>query len=61
MKLKAKEIAEATGGRLLCGDPETELRHISLDSRKMKGADIFVPIIGSKTDGNAYIGKAFEA
>lgn len=55
-----KNILEATGGTLLCGDEFTPVENIALDSRTMKGRDIFVPIIGEKTDGHLYIDKAFE-
>lgn len=54
------DILNATGGILLCGDKSTVIDHISIDSRKMKGNDIFVPFIGEKTDGHLYISSAFE-
>ena len=31
------------------------VEHISLDSRKMTGNDLFVPIIGERADGHDYI------
>lgn len=51
-------IIEATGGRLLCGREDTELKHISIDSRTMKGSDLFVPLIGEKADAHRFIPQA---
>ena len=59
--MTVNDIVKATGGRLLCGDGEMELKHISIDSRTMKGQDLFVPIIGEKVDAHRFISQAFEA
>ncbi|MDD6211682.1 MAG: UDP-N-acetylmuramoyl-tripeptide--D-alanyl-D-alanine ligase [Clostridiales bacterium] len=59
--IRIRDIVEATGGRLLCGDPETLIENISIDSRTMKGKDIFVPIIGAKVDAHRFIQGAFQA
>lgn len=56
--IKVKQIAEAVNGRLLCGDPEAPLSHISIDSRAMKGEDLFVPLIGEKNDAHRFLGQA---
>lgn len=55
------DIVEAVGGRLLCGNPQTQIRHISIDSRNMNGEDLFVPIIGAKVDAHRFIEGAFAA
>ena len=59
-EVRVKDIVEALGGRLLCGNPEVSLMHISTDSRVMKGNDLFVPLIGEKTDAHDFIGQAME-
>lgn len=59
--MTVKDIVKAAGGRLLCGDSELELSNISIDSRTMKGADLFVPIIGEKVDAHRFIAGAFAA
>ena len=59
--VKIQDIVAAVDGRLLCGDPEMEIRNIAIDSRTMKGADIFVPIIGAKVDAHRFIPGAFAA
>ncbi|MDO4268990.1 MAG: UDP-N-acetylmuramoyl-tripeptide--D-alanyl-D-alanine ligase [Eubacteriales bacterium] len=57
----AGDLASAAGGRLLCGDPQLPIVHISIDSRTMKGQDLFVPLIGEKVDAHRFIAQAFEA
>lgn len=57
--MTVNDIVEATGGRLLCGDGGTPLVHISIDSRKMRGQDLFVPLVGEKVDAHRFIGQAF--
>lgn len=56
-----RDLVKACGGRLLCGAPDEPIRHISIDSRHMKGQDLFVPIIGEKVDGHQFIDGAFAA
>lgn len=59
VNMTVKEILAATGGTLLCGREDTVLEHISIDSRTMKGNDLFVPIIGEKVDAHRFIDQAF--
>lgn len=59
-QITVKESLEATGGRLLCGSPDTPLDHVSIDSRTMKGNDLFVPLVGEKVDAHRFIGQAFD-
>jgi len=58
--MTVKEILLATGGRLLCGKENTALEHISIDSRNMKGNDLFVPIVGEKVDAHRFIFQALD-
>lgn len=57
-QITVKEIVEASGGRLLCGRPETPVEHLSIDSRTMKGNDLFVPLIGEKVDAHRFLHQA---
>lgn len=59
--MTVREILLATDGRLLCGSEDTVLEHISIDSRTMKGNDLFVPIIGERVDAHRFINQALEA
>lgn len=60
VQVTVKEILEATGGRLLSGEDSVVLQHISIDSRKMEGNDLFVPFAGARADAHNFIGMAFE-
>ncbi|MDO4961995.1 MAG: UDP-N-acetylmuramoyl-tripeptide--D-alanyl-D-alanine ligase [Eubacteriales bacterium] len=61
MILKAREIASAVGGMVISGDPETVIKNITTDSRKIKGSDLFIPIIGERADGHSFVAKTLEA
>ena len=50
-----RDLVLATGGTLLMGKEDTPIRHISLDSRKMEGEDLFVPIIGENVDAHGFL------
>lgn len=55
-----KDILKATGGKLLCGSENTIVSKMAVDSRKIESGDLYVPIIGEKTDGHLYIDSAFK-
>ena len=59
MDYSVRQICEITGGRLLFGDPDARLHHMTFDSRTMLGEDLFVPVPGEKVDGHRFIGGAF--
>lgn len=59
-QIQVKDIVKATGGTLLCGSPEQALSHISIDSRTMRGEDLFVPLIGEKADAHRFLFQAME-
>ncbi|MBR4165594.1 MAG: hypothetical protein IKR43_05100, partial [Lachnospiraceae bacterium] len=61
MEYSVRQICEITGGRLLMGDPDTLLHHVTFDSRAMLGDDLFVPVPGEKVDGHRFIGGAFAS
>ena len=46
--ITVKDIVAATGGQLLCGNADQKIEHLSIDSRTMKGNDLFVPLIGRR-------------
>lgn len=58
--IRVNDIVQAAGGQLLCGDTQQPLTHISIDSRKMRGNDLFVPLVGEKNDAHRFIGQAME-
>lgn len=59
-QVRIKDIVEATGGKLLCGDPEMEITGFSIDSRQGSKSDLFVPIIGEKVDAHRFIEGALQ-
>lgn len=58
--ITVKDILKATGGFLLCGDENTILNNICIDSRKIQPGDLFIPLIGEKVDGHRFIEMAME-
>lgn len=55
-----KDIVEAAGGVLLCGDENKIIREFSIDSRQGGEDSIFVPIIGERVDSHRFIESALE-
>ena len=60
MNITVKEIVAVTGGKLLCGDENVVVKDVCIDSRVTKEGDLYVPIIGERTDGHIYIERALE-
>lgn len=60
MRLRAAEVAQAASGIIIAGSADTIVADISTDSNKMKDSDLFVPIIGARTDAHKYIIGAAE-
>lgn len=60
MKITAEELAKETKGTILFGDPSLSFEHITTSSKQLKGNDLFVPIVGERTDGHLYIASAFQ-
>ncbi|MBQ7795917.1 MAG: UDP-N-acetylmuramoyl-tripeptide--D-alanyl-D-alanine ligase [Lachnospiraceae bacterium] len=56
-----RDLVEATGGRLLAGDPDRAVSKIRLDSRQVEPGDLFVPIIGERVDGHKFIPQVIAA
>ncbi len=50
-----RDVAEATGGALLCGDADAEIINVVTDSRQVKDGSLFVPIIGERVDAHRFI------
>ncbi len=53
-----KNIVEATGGTLLCGDEGVQIETVSTDSNNIGDNGIFVPIIGERVDAHRFIDGA---
>ena len=55
-----RDILNATGGRLLSGDPETAFAGISIDSRRITRDDLFIAIQGEKHDGHTFLADVVD-
>ena len=59
--MKIKEIIQATNGKLIQGNGETEIKEFCKDTRIIKPGDAYIGIKGENFDGNTLWQKAFEA
>ena len=55
-----RDILDATGGKLLCGDENTEIVNFATNSGKAAPGLMFAPIIGERVDGHRFIEDAFD-
>lgn len=53
-------VAEATGGRLVAGAPETTFGTVSIDSRTVSAGALFIAIQGDRFDGHAFVTEAIR-
>jgi UDP-N-acetylmuramoyl-tripeptide--D-alanyl-D-alanine ligase len=56
-----KEVAEATGGRLVGADPDAVVTGVQVDSRRVAAGELFVALPGGRTDGSLFAAAAAEA
>ncbi len=59
--MKAAEIAEVTGGKVVAGDGETIPSGLAIDSRALQAGQLFVPLKGESYDGEAFVADALRA
>jgi UDP-N-acetylmuramoyl-tripeptide--D-alanyl-D-alanine ligase len=58
--LTAGDIAAASGGSVLLGEPDTPIGRLSIDSRTLSPGDLFVAIRGARFDGHQFVAGALE-
>ena len=56
--MSATDIARATGGRIVRGDPSTAVGRVTIDSRNLQAGDFFVAIRGDRFDGHQFLPDA---
>lgn len=61
MLMTVSEIVKACGGKLLCGDPKTQVTQVTTDSRQVEPGALFVPIRGERVDAHLFISATLEA
>ncbi|MEA3329002.1 MAG: UDP-N-acetylmuramoyl-tripeptide--D-alanyl-D-alanine ligase [Candidatus Omnitrophota bacterium] len=54
----SQEVLRAVKGKLLKGDPGTNFKGISIDSRSIKNEELFVAIKGKRFDGHDFVSQA---
>lgn len=70
MNLTVRQIAEATGGRLVYGSlgkeqqrqtfPDRQVDSVVLDSRQVTEGGVFVAVAGEHVDGHSFVNAVFE-
>ena len=58
--MKLADIIKGTGATILRGTPETEIRGIASDSRKVEQGWLFIAVKGCAVDGHAFVDQAVE-
>lgn len=61
MKMLAREIAQACGGRVIVGDPDREVTFVTTDSRTAGPGALFVPIVGERVDAHRFLPAVAKA
>ncbi|MBO4427889.1 MAG: UDP-N-acetylmuramoyl-L-alanyl-D-glutamate--2,6-diaminopimelate ligase [Bacteroidales bacterium] len=56
--MKLADIIKGTGATILRGTPETEIRGIASDSRKVEKGWLFIAVKGCAVDGHAFVDQA---
>jgi UDP-N-acetylmuramoyl-tripeptide--D-alanyl-D-alanine ligase len=58
--LRVAEAAAAAGGRIVLGDPRALLSGAAIDSRAVRGGELFFAFAGARADGHRFVGEAFR-
>jgi len=58
LPLSASDVANATRGRVVRGEPATAVGRVSIDSRSLEPGDFFVAIAGETFDGHRFVSDA---
>ena len=56
--MSASDVANATRGRVVRGEPATAVGRVSIDSRSLEPGDFFVAIAGETFDGHRFVSDA---
>lgn len=60
IKTTLKDLARMCRGQLINSAEDFDVEKVSIDTRKMDGAQIYIPIIGENFDGHSFIDLAFK-
>jgi UDP-N-acetylmuramoyl-tripeptide--D-alanyl-D-alanine ligase len=59
--LSVGDLLQATGGRLVSGDPALRVTSYAIDTRKLAAGGAFFALAGTRTDGHAHLADAARA
>ncbi|HHY39386.1 MAG TPA: UDP-N-acetylmuramoyl-L-alanyl-D-glutamate--2,6-diaminopimelate ligase [Clostridia bacterium] len=59
--LEVGEVCAAVGGTLISGDPKGWISGVTIDSRAVRPGDLFIALVGEKTDGHLYVQDALTS
>ncbi len=57
-RLSVGEAAAAVGGRVTAGDPHAMIEGAAIDSRALRGGEVFFAFAGERTDGHRFVPDA---
>ena len=57
-RLSVAEVARAVNGRIASGDPGEACSGAAIDSRAVRGGEVFFAFAGARTDGHRFVGDA---
>jgi UDP-N-acetylmuramoyl-tripeptide--D-alanyl-D-alanine ligase len=57
-RLSVDEAARAVGGRVMAGDPSARIDGAAIDSRAVRGGELFFAFGGERTDGHRFVADA---
>jgi len=57
-RLSVDEAARAVGGRVTAGDPRAMIEGAAIDSRAVRGGELFFAFAGARTDGHRFVPDA---
>jgi UDP-N-acetylmuramoyl-tripeptide--D-alanyl-D-alanine ligase len=60
-RIRIREIAESTEGRILRGTPDAEVSGVSTDTREMREGDAFFALTGERHDAHDFLEGAISA
>jgi UDP-N-acetylmuramoyl-tripeptide--D-alanyl-D-alanine ligase len=54
------EVARAVSGQVIAGDPRAEVDGAAIDTRKLRGGELFFAFAGAQTDGHRFVADALD-
>ena len=60
LRLTVKWVADAVGGRMVSGEPDQVVGHVTTDSRALRPGDFFVALRGARFDGHEFVGDVLS-